>query len=132
MANNFFDLVKPSFFKPFANGDVRLNYDLLQLINNKLLLDNLQVGKEEIVDWIIEYVDNCPTKLFDCPAPESVKFHPPAFTEPVIVTVFPTFTSFSLADIFILEASDLLVKINNILNEISNTIKLFNFNFLFM
>lgn len=65
MANNFFDLVKTSFFKPFANGDVRLNYDLLQLINNKLLLDNLQVGKEEIVDWIIEYVDNCPTNLFD-------------------------------------------------------------------
>ena len=65
MANNFFDLVKSSFFNPFANGDIRANYDLLVLINNKMSLDNLQVGKEEIVDWIIEYVDNCPTNLFD-------------------------------------------------------------------
>lgn len=65
MANNFFDLVKPSFFYPFANGDIRTNYDLLILINNKMSLDNLQVGKEEIVDWIIEYIDNCPTTLFD-------------------------------------------------------------------
>lgn len=65
MANNFFDLVKSSFFNPFANGDIRANYDLLVLINNKMSLDNLQVGKEEIVDWIIEYVDNCPTTLFD-------------------------------------------------------------------
>lgn len=65
MANNFFDLVKSSFFNPFANGDIRSNYDLLVLINNKMSLDNLQVGKDEIVDWIIEYVDNCPTSLFD-------------------------------------------------------------------
>lgn len=65
MANNFFDLVKIGFFKPLTNGDVRVNYDLLQLINNKMPLDNLQVGKEEIVGWIIEYVDNCPTRLFD-------------------------------------------------------------------
>lgn len=65
MANNFFDLVKSKFFNPFANGDIRVNYDLLALFNNKMSLDNLQVGKEEIVDWIIEYVDNCPINLFD-------------------------------------------------------------------
>lgn len=65
MANNFFDLVKSNFFNPFANGDIRINYDLLVLFNNKMSLDNLQVGKEELVDWIIEYVDNCPVKLFD-------------------------------------------------------------------
>lgn len=65
MANNFFDLVKSSFFNPFANGDIRANYDLLVLINNKMSLDNLQVGKDELVDWIVEYVDNCPVKLFD-------------------------------------------------------------------
>ncbi|UKI50135.1 MAG: hypothetical protein L6U99_01325 [Clostridium sp.] len=28
-------------------------------------LDNLQVGKEEIVDWIVDYVDNCPIEMFD-------------------------------------------------------------------
>ena len=65
MANNFFDLVKSNFFNPFANGDIRANYDLLVLFNNKMSLDNLQVGKEELVDWIVEYVDNCPVKLFD-------------------------------------------------------------------
>ena len=65
MTNNFFDLVKSNFFNPFANGDIRINYDLLVLFNNKMSLDNLQVGKEELVDWIIEYVDNCPIKLFD-------------------------------------------------------------------
>ena len=35
MANNFFDLVKSSFFNPLANGYVTANYDLLMLINNK-------------------------------------------------------------------------------------------------
>lgn len=39
MANNFFDLVKSSFFNPFANGDIRTNYDLLVLINNKMSLN---------------------------------------------------------------------------------------------
>lgn len=65
MANNFFDLVKSNFFNPFSNGNIRVNYDLLVLFNNKMSLDNLQVGKEELVDWVVEYIDNCPVKLFD-------------------------------------------------------------------
>ena len=50
MANNFFDLVKISFFKPFANGDVRLNYDLLQLINEEIEV-NLIDDEEERETW---------------------------------------------------------------------------------
>lgn len=65
MANNFFELVNDGFFNPFTNVNKRYNYDLLQLINNKMSLDNLQVGKEEIVDWIVDYVDNCPIEMFD-------------------------------------------------------------------
>ena len=65
MANNFFDLVKDSFFNPFVNGNRRYNYDLLQVINNEMSLNNLQVTKEQIVDWIVEYVDNCPIEMFD-------------------------------------------------------------------
>lgn len=63
MANNFFELVNDGFFNPFTNRNKRYNYDLLQLINNKMSLDNLQVGKEEIVDWIIDYLDNCPIDM---------------------------------------------------------------------
>ena len=65
MENNFFDLVKDGFFNPFTNGNKRYNYDLLQLINNKMSLDNLQVVKEDIVDWIVDYVDNCPIDMLD-------------------------------------------------------------------
>lgn len=65
MASNFFELVNDGFFNPFANKNKRYNYDLLQLINNKMSLDNLQVSKETIVDWITDYIDNCPIELFD-------------------------------------------------------------------
>lgn len=59
MANNFFDLVKDSFFYPLTNKNKRMNYDLLQLINYKMMsLDKIQVEKEEIVNWIVDYFDN--------------------------------------------------------------------------
>ena len=64
MEKNFFDFVNSDFFAPFSNENKRLNYDLLQLINNKLSLDNLQVEKEEIAGWIIDYVENHPTILY--------------------------------------------------------------------
>ncbi len=65
MTKNFFDLVKDSFFNPFSNGNIRLNYDLLELINSKMSLNNLQVTKEEIADWIIDYLDNSPVEIFN-------------------------------------------------------------------
>lgn len=65
MTNNFFDLVKDGFFNPFVNGNKRYNYDLLQVINNKMSLDNLQVTKDELVNWIFDYIDNCPIDMFD-------------------------------------------------------------------
>lgn len=64
MTNNFFDLVRDSFFNPFSGPYKRYNYDLLQLINEKMSLDNLQVCKEDIVQWIIDYADNCPINMF--------------------------------------------------------------------
>ncbi len=64
MTNNFFDLVKDGFFNPFSGPNKKYNYDLLQLINTKMSLDNLQVIKEDIVDWIVDYVDNCPIDLY--------------------------------------------------------------------
>ena len=64
MTNNFFDLVKDGFFNPFSGQKKKYNYDLLQLINTKMSLDNLQVIKEDIVDWIVDYVDNCPIDLY--------------------------------------------------------------------
>ncbi len=64
MANNFFDLVRDGFFNPFSGANKRYNYDLLQLINNKMSLDNLQVCKEDIVEWIIDYIDNCPINMY--------------------------------------------------------------------
>ena len=64
MTNNFFDLVKDGFFNPFSGPNKKYNYDLLQLINTKMSLDNLQVIKEDIVDWIVVYVDNCRIDLY--------------------------------------------------------------------
>lgn len=65
MADNFFDLVGEKFFNPFTNRNKKYNYDLLQLMNNKMSLDNLQVTKDSIVNWIIDYVDNCPIDLIN-------------------------------------------------------------------
>lgn len=65
MTKNFFDLVKDSFFNPFSNGNIHLNYDLLELINSKMSLNNLQVTKDEIADWIIDYLDNSPVEIFN-------------------------------------------------------------------
>ena len=65
MENNFFDLVKGNFFNPFTNENKKVNYSLLQLINKKMSMQNLQVVKEDIIGWISEYVANCPTSLFD-------------------------------------------------------------------
>ncbi len=65
MEKNFFDFVNSDFFAPFSSVNKRLNYDLLQLINNKLSLDNLQVEKEEIAEWIIDYVENHSTILYN-------------------------------------------------------------------
>lgn len=64
MANNFFDLVKDGFFNPLTGSNKRYNYDLLQLINNKMSLDNLQVCKENIVEWLVDYIDNCPISMY--------------------------------------------------------------------
>lgn len=65
MANNFFELVSDSFFNPFVNKNKRLNYDLLKLLNDKMSLDNLSVVKEDIVSWMLDYLENCPINLHD-------------------------------------------------------------------
>lgn len=64
MEKNFFDLVKDGFFNPFSSPNKRYNYDLLQLINNKMSLDNLQVAKDDIVEWIVDYISNCPIDMY--------------------------------------------------------------------
>ncbi len=64
MVNNFFDLVRDGFFNPFSGPNKRYNYDLLQLINNKMSLDNLQACKEDIVGWIVDYIENCPINIY--------------------------------------------------------------------
>ncbi len=65
MGKNFFDFVKDSFFNPFSNnGNYKLNYDLLALINSKMSLNNLQVTKDEIADWIIDYLENSPIDFY--------------------------------------------------------------------
>ena len=64
MEKNFFDLVKDGFVNPFSSPNKRYNYDLLQLINNKMSLDNLQVAKDDIVEWIVDYISNCPIDMY--------------------------------------------------------------------
>ena len=65
MANNFFDLVKDEFFLPFTNQNKRINYDLLQLLNSKMSLENIQVEKEQMAEWVVDYLENCPISFIN-------------------------------------------------------------------
>ncbi len=65
MASNFFDLVSDSFFNPLTGTNKRINYDLLTMLNNKMSLNNLSATKDEIVEWIIDFTENLPIKLYN-------------------------------------------------------------------
>ncbi len=65
MANNFFDLVKDNFFIPLTGKNRRLNYDILYLIYSNVSLDNLVLYKDQIVEWIVDYLEKCPIVLID-------------------------------------------------------------------
>ena len=65
MEKNFFDYYSYSFFNPFSSSRARINYSLLQLINNKMNLNNLQVTKDEIVDWIVDYLKDNDIEIFN-------------------------------------------------------------------
>lgn len=65
MDNNFFNLVKDNFFNPLTGQNKVINYKLLNLINNKMSLDNLTVDKDTIVNWIEEYLDDNPVDIYD-------------------------------------------------------------------
>ncbi len=55
MDKNFFDLVRDNFFRPLSGATKRINYEILQLINNNLEEGMEFVEKSEIINWIIEY-----------------------------------------------------------------------------
>lgn len=65
MATKFFELVNDKFFSPFTSVNKSLNYDLLCLINSKMNNEMKQFPRDEVVAWLIDYLENCPLSIVD-------------------------------------------------------------------
>ena len=61
MNNNFFNIVEPTFFNVFSGKNREINYEILQLINDRMKNDFESYEKAEILSWIKEYIDNHPS-----------------------------------------------------------------------
>lgn len=58
MVVNLFDEVSPTFFMPLAGGNRQLNYELLHLINEKMHNDIEQFSREQVMEWLVEYLSH--------------------------------------------------------------------------
>lgn len=58
MAKNIFDLINPQFFSPLSNGNSRLNYELLHLLNEKMTDEIVTFPRDTVLDWLEEYLSN--------------------------------------------------------------------------
>ena len=61
MKNSFFTIVEPTFFNVFSGKNREINYEILQLINDRMKDDFNSYEKSEILSWIKEYIDNHPS-----------------------------------------------------------------------
>ncbi len=61
MNNSFFKIVESTFFNVFSGKNREINYELLQLINDRMKNDFDSYEKSEILSWIKEYIDNHPS-----------------------------------------------------------------------
>lgn len=65
MIGNFFELVSDKFFHPLSNKNKVLNYRLLAIINEQMGGELGQWPRENVLDWIIDYISNCPIDFYD-------------------------------------------------------------------
>lgn len=65
MATRFFELVNDKFFSPFTSVNKNLNYDLLCLINSKMNNEMKQFPRDEVIAWLVDYLENCPISIID-------------------------------------------------------------------
>ena len=65
MIGNFFELVNDKFFHPLSNKNKVLNYRLLAIINEKMGGELGQWPRENVLEWIIDYISNCPIDFYD-------------------------------------------------------------------
>lgn len=65
MTKKFFELVNDKFFNPFQSVNKNLNYDLLCLINEKMNNEMKQFPRDEVLSWIIDYLENCPINIIN-------------------------------------------------------------------
>lgn len=65
MKKNFFDLVPEGFFNVFSGNNKRINYDLLQILNTNMSLDNLNVYREDIMEWFLDYINTHNLQMID-------------------------------------------------------------------
>ena len=65
MALNIFEIVNDKFFNPLTNPNKRLYYDLLSLINEKMNDEMKQFPRDELISWIVDYLENCPMEIVD-------------------------------------------------------------------
>lgn len=55
---NIFDLIPASFFLPLSNGNRRLNYELLNVLNEKMKDDIAQYPRDLVLSWIEDYLSH--------------------------------------------------------------------------
>ncbi len=65
MSTNFFEFVNEKFFLPLTGINKRLNYDLLCLINLKMNNEMKQFPRDEVLSWLVDYLENCPSNIYD-------------------------------------------------------------------
>lgn len=58
VGKNIFDLIPLNFFAPLSNSNRRLNFELLNTLNEKMRDDIAQFSKESVVEWLEEYLRN--------------------------------------------------------------------------
>lgn len=59
MANkNIFDLIPANFFAPLSNGNRRLNFELLNILNQRMTDDIAQFSRDTVISWLEEYLMN--------------------------------------------------------------------------
>ncbi len=57
-SKNIFELIPPNFFAPLSNGDRRLNFELLNILNEKMKDDITQFPRDQVLSWLEEYLSH--------------------------------------------------------------------------
>ena len=57
-SKNIFELIPSSFFAPLSSRDKRLNFELLNILNEKMQDDISQFSRDQVLSWLEEYLSH--------------------------------------------------------------------------